>query len=966
LCCWSIVNAQDLPFRDYGVQDGLPQSQATVIWQDSRGYLWIPTRNGLSRFDGIEFVNHYRKDGLPSNFVTNVFEDRNGKIWALSAEGLSVYTGKDFIFYKQNIDSDKRIFGFELVVDNKNDFYILMASSATIEPRIIKFSNAAYSDYSGQYPVIDTLKIKNIAFDSVNDELLILDLRGKLWAWKNGQLEMLSSKRFDYLSPANGRITLMEGDQKFDYRNREIKKHKIIHLRGKPAVEGINTNSGSVDFYDGWTVNRIPIPTTQAGHLLDKEGNLWFSSENNIKRLLSTAFSHYTEAEINIQNTWAIAEDKNGHIWFGSIYNKLVEFDGVSFRERDEYKRLFDKNIAFYKGSRRMSNGDNWFSTSDGVLIWDGKSFSRLKNIPDNTQICYIYEDPDNKSVMLGTEKGLFIIDNDVRLYPEFIDMDLGVIEGIAKDTDGVYWLSGHNGIIRFDGRNPIVVKEDILPRGYTYTIEKDSFDGMWVTSEEGLFVKKKGEKSFVAGLPDAINRSANSISVMDNNRILIGRISDICIIDLKKFYSNEKDYFRIYDKTDGFLGNDCIDNGIIKDRHNRYLILTSGKTVVFDPSKLKTTKEPPKIHITGFYYQTDSLVWKNVEGHEFYYDIPEHIELNRFQNKVQFTFNGISTTNPEKVKFQYRLTGFDEIWSVASAKRTVIYEKLSPGHYVFQVKAINADGVETIEPLSLRFKILPAFWQTSLFLIAIALIVLTAVVLIPIYAVKKWQNKKNEREKLKAELSHLQMTSVLRQFDPHFTFNVISSVGSLIMKGEKEAAYEYITKLSGLLRTVLSDGSLIIKPLSVELDFVRKYCDLQKLRFKGRFDYDIHIGQNIDLQREIPKMTIQTFVENSIKHGFEDRKEGGRVDIRIQHPGDNLEISVTDNGIGRLSAARLMTGGTGNGLKIIMGLFNVMNDNNAMKSSVVITDLENNNIPSGTEVMIKIPDNFRFEFVHL
>jgi sensor histidine kinase YesM len=185
-------------------------------------------------------------------------------------------------------------------------------------------------------------------------------------------------------------------------------------------------------------------------------------------------------------------------------------------------------------------------------------------------------------------------------------------------------------------------------------------------------------------------------------------------------------------------------------------------------------------------------------------------------------------------------------------------------------------------------------------------------------------------------------------------------------MKGDKETAYEYITKLSGLLRTVLSDGSLIIKPLSVELDFVRKYCDLQKLRFKGRFDYNIFIDRNIDLQREVPKMTIQTFVENSIKHGFEDRREGGRVDIKIQHPGDKLEICVTDNGIGRLSAAKMMTGGTGNGLKIIMGLFNVMNENNVLKSSVVITDLENNSIPSGTEVMIKIPDNYRFEFVHL
>jgi hypothetical protein len=450
----------------------------------------------------------------------------------------------------------------------------------------------------------------------------------------------------------------------------------------------------------------------------------------------------------------------------------------------------------------------------------------------------------------------------------------------------------------------------------------------------------------------------------MDDAKILIGRISDICIIDLEKFYNNEKNYFRIFDKTDGFIGSDCLDNGIVKDEHGRYWILTAGKTIIFEPSKLKINPLPPRLNITGFYYLTDSLVWKEVEELQFYYKIPENIELNRFHNKLQIAFNGISTTNPEKVKLQYRLTGFDERWSDPSANRSVFYEKLPPGQYEFQLRGFNADGVESTAPLSLKFRIVPAFWQTTLFMIVAALLILAAAVIVTVYLMKKLQDKKSEREKLKSELSHLQMSSVLRQFDPHFTFNVISSVGSLIMKGEKEIAYEYITKLSGLLRTVLSDGSLIIKPLSVEIDFVRKYCDLQKLRFKGRFAYDIFIGENIDLQREIPKMTIQTFVENSIKHGLENRKEGGRVDIRIQHFGNDLEIKVTDNGIGRISAAKHLTGGTGNGLKILSGLFQVMNENNAAKSSVEITDLEDSSGPSGTEVRIIIPDNFRFEFV--
>ena len=327
-CNYTFLSAQNFPFRDYGVQDGLPQSQATVIWQDSRGYLWIPTRNGLSRFDGTDFVNYYRKDGLPSNFVSNVFEDRDGKIWALSSEGLSVYTGKKFKFFNQNPDSPRKIFGFELVTDNKNDFYILTISSSTKIPRIIKFSNGLYSDYSTMYPVLDTLKIQNIAFDSANDALLIFDLRSQLWAWSKGHLEKLSSDKFDYLVSIDGQIALISGEKIFDYNNKKISQRKVNHLKGKPDVGIVFQNSETVDFYDGNNLSRIQNPFRSSGNFIDQEGNLWFSSESNIKRLLSTAFSHYTEDETTAPNTWAIAEDKNGHIWFGSLFDKLVEFDG--------------------------------------------------------------------------------------------------------------------------------------------------------------------------------------------------------------------------------------------------------------------------------------------------------------------------------------------------------------------------------------------------------------------------------------------------------------------------------------------------------------------------------------------------------------------------------------------------------------------------------------------------------------
>ncbi len=92
---------QDYSFRKYNALDGLPQSQTTYIFQDSRGFVWIATRNGLSRFDGLDFINYYRKDSLPSNAVNSVTETSDSIIYVVSNQGVSEYTGRNFRFYPQ-------------------------------------------------------------------------------------------------------------------------------------------------------------------------------------------------------------------------------------------------------------------------------------------------------------------------------------------------------------------------------------------------------------------------------------------------------------------------------------------------------------------------------------------------------------------------------------------------------------------------------------------------------------------------------------------------------------------------------------------------------------------------------------------------------------------------------------------------------------------------------------------------
>ncbi len=954
---------QNFPFREYTVSDGLPQSQILNFYQDSRGYIWVTTRNGISCFDGIEFRNYFRKDGLPSNILLKFFEDREKNLWVVSPEGFSKFNGRRFETLPW---PDSYRLSPVTVFECPNDtVFFLRTDPLTGKNILTGFRDGTCIDLASSSSFLDTIDIQYFYFDNYTRKFVILGKSGDVWLWYNNTFIRLSDMKFSGVNILRDRHILVGPDGEFEFvEGRLLPLDKSSFDVYAELVFNQSESRNYIDYYSGGATARIYLPLFNiTGSMLDNENNIWIKSEKNLYRLVSTAFTCLTEKEGLRQNTWAIASDRAGHLWFGSLYGDLQEYYGKEFRLRNEYMKSYGSRTFFYKGSRTMSDGNIWFSTNTGVLVWDGNSFSRLKDIPDNRQICIIYEDPVDKSVFIGSDSGLYHLKSrEVFTYPQFNREEAGVLEGIIRDDDGVYWLSGEKGVTLFDGTQFKNVTDTIIPGIYTFTLVKDPRGGIWITSEEGLFFHNKTTGKFRQVLPESLNKPANSLIMIDTTHVLVGRVTDLCLIDLQKFYGNDQNYFRIYDKSDGFMGNDCLDNGIIRDINGLLWILTSDRVVMLDLEVMKLNLNPPRLHFTRIEYRTDSLSWEPVAGPDLFYGRQKEIRVRRGQNTIRFGFTGISTTNPEKVTYQWRLAGYEDKWSEKSRDRSVVYEKLPPGNYTFQIKAFNADGIQTPDPVAMDLRVIPAWWQKTGFRVIGALLIILLISWLVWLIMKRYNKRREEEEQFKSQLARLQMNAVIRQFDPHFTFNVISSVGSLILKGEKEAAYDCILKLSNLLRSILSDGSLIIKPLSEELDFVRKYCELQKLRFRERFDYSISVDGNVDLKRNLPKMTIQTFVDNAVKHGIVNRKEGGMVHVKLEDNGEGLLITVTDNGPGRAVTAATKFRSTGQGLRMITGLFEFMDKFNVHRSSIEISDsVVGGPGRAGTEVRIFIPDDYHF-----
>jgi two-component sensor histidine kinase len=216
--------------------------------------------------------------------------------------------------------------------------------------------------------------------------------------------------------------------------------------------------------------------------------------------------------------------------------------------------------------------------------------------------------------------------------------------------------------------------------------------------------------------------------------------------------------------------------------------------------------------------------------------------------------------------------------------------------------------------------------------------------------------NQLKLKESLNQKLLRLQLQGIKAQLDPHFTFNTLNSIASLIYLEDRQAAYDYMRKFTQLLRSMLNDAEKIYRNLGEELDFVTTYLDLEKLRFGEKFDYEIEIGEGVNQREKVPKLVLQTFAENAVKHGIMPCERGGIIKISVKKEKDYLKLTIEDNGIGRERSAG-KSNSTGMGLRLTNEFYEILNQINKRSIKHLITDLYNNSLnPSGTRVEVWVP----------
>ncbi|MFZ1677335.1 MAG: histidine kinase, partial [Saprospiraceae bacterium] len=319
-------------------------------------------------------------------------------------------------------------------------------------------------------------------------------------------------------------------------------------------------------------------------------------------------------------------------------------------------------------------------------------------------------------------------------------------------------------------------------------------------------------------------------------------------------------------------------------DKHFPDSPLISGKVILEDVQLFNQN--------TNWNSNTDSLCT--------YFQLPQNLHLNYNQNTLTFFYNSPSIFHDEDPFYSYRLLPADTAWSKLSENKSVSFSQLKPATYSFQVRS-RQTGMEWSDITNFSFMIQKPFWDRTWFRIIILLGVASLVACVFRIRLKQ-ERKKGE---IKSQLLELEMRALRAQMNPHFIYNALNSIQSLVATNQTMSANKYISKFARLLRQVLENSKRSEISLSQELESLRLYVDLEKLRL----DEDVKFIETMDESIvpetiRIPPLVLQPFVENALWHGLSSKEGEKRIELVINDDKEWVHFSITDNGIGRQKAA--------------------------------------------------------------
>ena len=999
----SHLEAQQYNFRNYTVKDGVAQSQVYSLLQDHRGYLWMGTRGGgMTRFDGITFKTFTEKDGLVNNYVHKIREDARHNLWITTNNGISHFNGIKFRNYRPE--------GYPSQVS---------VQDIAFDPKGRKWlaTNFGLMLFDGEH-FVNVSESLGQGTEMIN--CLYADKKGDIWYGSPKGLFRVSGT-------AKGFKLTAYGEQS------RYMKNAITSVRQDASGKlWIGTYGDGVYCYDGKRFFRIDwnqelYRQTVLDIYFDRQENVWLATlgKGIIQyNTVSKSFSGLTEREgLSNNHVRSIVQDNSGSFWFGTSGGGVCNYSGKQFTNYDQSTGLGGSFIySIFRDSKKrlwIGNSQKGLSRMDksGVL-----NFSAATGFAD-VKVKAIHEDNEG-NVYFGTDgQGMFKYDGVA--FTQVEGLAQKYVRAIVKDQEGNLWIAtAGNGLLKLvlDGSSPRIMKfgvSDGLLANRLTSLHYDKRGRIWYGTESngvGMIVNDEPQMVYLR-MKEGLRSNAIRCFAEDRNGYLwIGTAgSGICSVPLYRgelkvssydqtsgltssniyllttdiknnliagsetgldyIYLNEQRKpvsIKHYSKGDGFTGIETCQNSVFNDADGTIWFGTINGLSRYNPANLVRNESEPVTGITDvklFYESISETPFRKFAGD---WNQVSWLDLPYDKNHLSFDFMAINFSNPEGVRYRWKLVGFDKEWSPESREHSILYSNMSPGNYTFLVKACNEDGVWNKRPVRIDIRIAAPFWLQWWF-IAIELIIGFGLV----FLIFKWQtnriraNSAEAQKKLQMamEIIELEQKALRLQMNPHFIFNALNSIQSQIGTGNEQEARYYLAKFSRLMRQILDNSRNAFITLEEEVNTLENYLLVEKFCNGNRFDYIVRVDENIEQDFvKIPPMLLQPFVENAIKHGLkfmeESAEKRGLIEVEFSEKGNILECSVKDNGIGRIKADELNknskeTYHRSTALLVTQERLDLLQEEDEGRQSLEIIDLyDAHGNASGTKVVVRIRIN--------
>lgn len=761
--------------RVWQTDEGLPQNSVTAIAQTADGFLWVGTRGGLARFDGLRFtvVEDERLAHVKESPINALCVTRDGSLWIASEGGglTRLHEGQCERFRKTEGLADNQV---QCLLEGSNGSLWIGGETGLTrwrEGRFTTFSSrdqlhnnsikALCEDEKGIIRIATVTGLVSIDADgnaSTNNfgigpvggilKAVCADRQGRLWVGAlDGVLCLTDGKRGSYAANK----TLPE------------KITTAIH-EDRFGQLWIGTYGGLTRRQDGilteWWLNKTGISDVVNTIFEDQEQNLWVGGHDGLYRLNPTRFVTLTTQDgLSYNNVTSVCEDRNGVMWFGTWGGGVNRWQNGQFTAITETNGLsHDTVLSLWPGrDGRLLVGLDFLGGLDWLTPDLQNDFPRTnKLIPAPIRV--IYEDR-NDTVWVGTTRGLNALRaGRIETYTTTNGLGGSNVTAICESRSGRLWLGTEAGLSFSTNRDFSHFEPSrILPSVYVNALFEDAATNLWVGTRGRGLSRINGSKVTNYTTRDGLFTD-EIYEVLEDDLGYFWMTSRRGIFRVSRSQFDDFDAGRsthlnctVFGREDGLATVQC--SGIAKPAgwkspDGRLWFATIRGVVMVEP-RIRLNDQLPTVAVEEVVVDQQALR----PNYQLSSD-PEPLVIPPGSNgRMEIHYTALSLQSPEKNRFKYRLADFDLEWIEAGHQRIAYYNNVPPGRYRFEVMACNNDGVWSKQAAHLLLRIEPHFWQTSWFRAAMVALPIAIVILIYRARVERLRELENLRIRIAADL---------------------------------------------------------------------------------------------------------------------------------------------------------------------------------------------------------------------